>query len=368
MIDSASIAAVNCHAVILAGGSGTRLWPISRKAKPKFLLSLDGKETLLQASVSRLSGLVPPQNIWIVAGESLLPVIREHLSGFPVCRFLAEPAARNTTAAIGWSADKIRHQCPDAVMTVFPADHIIKPKNAFCRTVEASVNFVTKNQESLITIGIKPEFPAATYGYIERGEKLESAGIQAFRVKRFCEKPALPVAEKFLQTGNFYWNTGIFAWKAETVSALIRRFEPEIGEQLDRIAAAAGTPDELNVTKKAFEMMKSVSVDYAVLERAESVIVLESPFEWDDAGTWSVLDRIHADKKDADGNIAVNTSFLAVNSSGCTVWGNDPQHMIALVGLKNVAVIQTDDAVLIVSKDQEESVRETAAKLTAKYH
>ena len=344
------------HAVILAGGSGTRLWPASRTAKPKHLLPFEPPQTLLQATVQRLTGLVPLDRTWIVTSKSHAEQIADSLPQLDARNILPEHIARNTAASIGWAAVKLRRIDPDAVMIVLPADHIIKPATIFCETLQCAADIVAQSPNTLITLGIKPTFPATTYGYIQRGTAWETSK-NAYRVLRFCEKPKQEVAETFCHSGDFYWNAGIFVWKAETILELLHRFEPEIGVCLKQIADVLDTPEESFVTDRAFQAMKSISIDYAVMERAEHIAVVEATFDWNDVGTWSALDRLYADQKDAHGNLSVSSNMLAIDSSGCTVRCDDLGHLVAIVGLHDVVVIHTADATLIARKDQEESVR-----------
>ena len=349
------------HAVILAGGAGTRLWPVSRTDKPKHMLSFEPPHTLLQATLERLTGLVPPDRTWIITNRSQIEQVALALPLFAPEHIWAEPVVRNTAPCIGLAAVKLCQVDSDATMVVLPADHVIKPVSVFCETIQFAVDIVEKLPETLVTIGVKPTFPATTYGYIQRGEVIQTSKYSAYAVRHFCEKPVLDTAKQFVRSGEFYWNAGIFVWKAETILKLLRHFEPEIGVRLDEIANAPETLDE------SFQAMKSISIDYAVMERAENVAVVESAFDWNDVGTWSALDRLYADHKDKDGNLAVASQMLAIDSSGCTVRCDDPEHLVALVGLHDVVVIQTAEATLIVRKDQEESVRRIADELKKRH-
>jgi mannose-1-phosphate guanylyltransferase len=344
------------HAVILAGGSGTRLWPASRTAKPKHMLAFEPPQTLLQATVERLAGLVPADRTWIVTNQSQAVQIADALPHVDADHIWSESVTRNTAAGIGWAAVKLCRIDPDATMIVLPADHIIKPVSVFCETLQFAAEVVAQSPDVLVTIGVKPTFPATSYGYIQRGSALETS-TYAYHVCRFCEKPNRQTAETFCQSEKFYWNAGIFIWKAETILKLLHRFEPEIGNLLDKIADALGTPKESCITEESFQKMKSTSIDYAVMERAETIVVVEATFDWNDVGTWSALDRLYADQKDESGNLAVSSNILVIDSTGCTVRCDDPNHLVALLGLQDIVVIQTADATLIARKDQEESVR-----------
>ena len=350
------------HAVILAGGSGTRLWPASRAAKPKHLLAFEPPLTLLEATLERLTGFVPSEQTWIVTSRTQSAQVADLLPHFDARHILSEHVPRNTAASVGYAAVKLRHTDPEAVMIVLPADHIIKPALVFCETLQLAAGIVTQSPDTLVTLGVKPTFPATTYGYIQRGTALETVE-SAYHVLRFCEKPKQEIAETFLQSGDFYWNAGIFVWKVETILELLCRFEPDIGNLLDKISDALGTPEEISVTEECFQAMKSISIDYAVMERAKDIAVVEAAFDWNDVGTWSALDRLYADQKDKDGNLSVFSNVLAIDSTGCTVRCDDPAHLVALVGMQDVVVIQTADATLVARKDQEESVRRIAAEL-----
>jgi len=351
------------HVIILAGGSGTRLWPASRADTPKHMLVFEPPLTLLQATLERLSGLVSPDRIWIVTNCSQAEQIADSLAHFDKTHIWAEPLSRGTAPSIGWAAVKLLQIDPDAVMAVVPADHIIKPASAFCETIQRAADIVEKNPQTLVTMGVIPTFPAASYGYIQRGTPCTENANTVYNVCRFCEKPNRETAETFCQSGDFYWNAGIFVWKAERILELLCHFEPDIGLGLNRIKQSLGTTEESNETAAAFDAMKSISIDYAVMERAENVVVFEASFEWNDVGTWTALDRLYAAQKDERGNLSVSSNMLAIDSSGCTVRCDDSRHIVALVGMQDVIVIQTADATLIVRKDREESVRRVVEEL-----
>ena len=358
------------HAVIIAGGSGTRLWPESRGAKAKQFLSFESGQTMIEATVRRLDPLVPIDRVCVVTGRSMVDNVRQSLPTLASERILGEPAARNTAPCIGLAAVGLLRDDPDATMIVLPADHIIRPETVFRNTLQFAAELVEEAPERLITLGVKPAFPSTSYGYIQRNEHLDSPVAEkwkslttAYHVVRFHEKPPVETAEQFLAAGNFGWNAGIFVWKATTILERLKRFEPEIAERLDRIARSIGTSDEVAVLDEQFPLMKKISIDYAVMERADAIVMLEATFDWDDVGTWCSLDRIYADRHDADGNLAVGPKLLAINSTGCVVRGHDPKHLFALLGLEDLIVVQTADATLIARKDQEESVRNVIDEL-----
>ena len=354
------------HTVILAGGAGTRLWPASRTDTPKYMLVFEENQTLLQAALARIANLTPPERTWIITNQSQTQAVANSLPQFDAAHILKEPEPRNTAASIGLTAIQIRRIDPDAVLAVLPADHIIKPASIFCETIRHAAELVEAHPETLITIGVKPTFPATSYGYIQRGEPLDTPfadRLAAHRVRQFREKPRRETAEQFCQSDEYYWNAGLFVWRADTILNLLHRFEPAVGNSLRLIEQSLGTEREPFATERAFKAMKSISIDYAVMERAENIIVLEAAFEWNDIGTWSALDRIYADKKDEQGNIAVASKVLAIDSTRCTVRCDDSKHLIALVGMHDIVVIHTAEATLIVNKEQEESVRRVVQEL-----
>ena len=328
---------------------------------------------MIQSTADRLCPLIPAERTWILTGQSMVVRATKSLPGVPEEQILAEPAARNTAPCIGWAAAKLLHADPEATMVVLPADHVIKPESAFCDTIQFAAELVEEAPERLVTLGIKPTFASTSYGYIQRSDALQSAVAEQWKalttpydVLRFHEKPAAAKAEDFLRSGGFAWNAGIFVWKAQTVYDLLRRFEPEIGARLEQIAAVIGTEDEQAATDAIFPGMKKISIDYAVMEKAESIVMLEAPFSWDDVGTWCALDRLYSANKDGQGNLAVGVKILAIDSENCIVRGDDPNHLFALLGMKDVIVVQTEDATLLAAKEREEAVRDVIEMLKKK--
>ncbi len=353
------------HSILMAGGSGTRLWPESRRDRPKQFLKLYGDQTLLATTVRRVEPLIPLERQLIVTGQSMVPLVYESFPGLDPNRILAEPVGRNTAPCIGLAAVRVLRDDPDATMVVLPADQVVRQEQLFRDTLRFAAELVEEEPSRLITLGIKPTFPSSSYGYIERNETISGPiaekwkdRIGAYSVERFHEKPDRVQAEEFLATGRFSWNAGIFVWKARTILDQLRRFEPEIAQRLDTIASNVIESDFPEILEREFGAMKKISIDYAVLERADNILVLDATFDWDDVGTWTSLDRIHVGKHDAAGNLALNANLRTVQAKGNIVKSNDPTHTIALVGVDDLIVIQTADATLIVKKDQEEKIRE----------
>ncbi len=350
------------HAVIMAGGFGTRLWPESRKNRPKQLLRLVGDESMICATVSRLGELIPAERVVIATTEQLANQIQEQLPRVPRESILCEPARRNTAPCIGLAATHLLRKDPDATMAVMPADHVIRPTDSFCRAVRFAETLISDSPGRLVTFGIRPSYASTSFGYIQRGETLQcddpaSSGPSpvAYRVNQFREKPEIDVAREYVAAGEFYWNAGIFLWRARTIVNLLARYEPEIAERLDRIDRAFGSPNYDDVLRREFLAMKKVSIDYAVMERAEDVVVVEAPFEWDDVGGWRAVERLG--ETDENGNLIDADRCVALDTRGTIVRTDDPKHLVALLGAENLIVIVTPDATLIADKSKEESIR-----------
>ncbi|MGL6197042.1 MAG: mannose-1-phosphate guanylyltransferase, partial [Thermoguttaceae bacterium] len=302
------------HCVILAGGSGSRLWPESNSARPKQFMKFDGEQTMLTATVKRLERLVFPENILIATCESYVPLVYESWPGISPNQILVEPVQRNTAPCIGLAAIRLLRNDPDATMIVLPADQVIGDVQTFCDTLRYATNLVKEDPQRLVTIGVTPTFASTSFGYIEKAEVIGNSelericdshsqnGVTAYKVKRFHEKPTKETAEKYIDSGNFAWNAGIFIWKARTVLDMFRRYEPELGERLDKIADSVTKNDFPEILNREFSEMKKISIDYAVLEKADNIVTVDGNFGWDDVGTWSSLQRIYASEKDENEN------------------------------------------------------------------
>ena len=338
------------HAVIMAGGSGTRFWPASRSARPKQLLDLAGDQTMIQSTISRLAGLVPNERVLVVTNQRLVEPIRAQLSQLPSQSIVGEPCKRDTAPCVGLAAAWVSREDPDAIMAVMPADHVIQPNDIFQRAVKKAARLVQQNPKRLVTFGIKPAYASESFGYIERGESLDDG---AYRVKQFREKPRREVAEEYLAAGTFYWNSGIFVWRAQTILDLLAQHEPTMFAHLEKIAAAMGTAKFQDVLQSEFERIQGTSIDYAVMERADEVAVIEAQFDWDDVGNWQSLQRLHG--TDDQANTLVG-NCLAVETEGSILRGQ-PGHLVAAVGMKDCIIVHTENATLVANKHDEESVR-----------
>ena len=366
------------HAVIMAGGSGTRFWPLSRTARPKQLLDLAGGRTMIQATVDRLGDLVSSDRTWIITNRNLVEPIAEQLPQVARQRIVGEPCKRDTAPAVGLSALLVAQSDPDATLAVMPSDHLIQPHAAFQNAIRQAVAIVDARAETLVTFGIPPTYPAETFGYIERGEG-SGFGVQgsgsatthhspltthspAFTVARFREKPARSIAEQYLAAGTFYWNSGIFVWKAKTILAALEKYEPQMYLHLQSIAGAIGQKDFSATLDREFTAIRGKSIDFAVMEHYQPVVVIEAPFTWDDVGSWQALARSQG--TDADGNTAIG-KHLAIRTTGSIV-RTSGEHLVVTLGLNNTIVVHTPDATLVADKSQEEAIREVVKELEAR--
>jgi mannose-1-phosphate guanylyltransferase len=338
------------HAVIMAGGSGTRFWPASRKRRPKqFLPLLDGK-AMLAATVERIEGLCPPGHCWIVTNRQQANRVRRLLPSFPVERILVEPTARDTAPCLALATAAIARQDPAATMVVLPADHLIEPRDAFERMLQRGIALATRTP-TLVTFGVRPTHPATGYGYIECGATCDALLPRACAVQRFREKPDAGTAAQFLANGNFLWNSGIFVWTVPAIRAAMASAAPELAAATDRLvqALASGRPAAI---RSAFLSAPKTSIDYAVLERAPRVTVVEATIRWNDLGSFPALADIGT--KDAAGNAAVladGASMTALASEQNLVYA-EGRRTVALFGVQDLVVVAVGDAVLVCPRDR----------------
>jgi mannose-1-phosphate guanylyltransferase len=351
------------HAVIMAGGGGTRFWPRSRKARPKQFLTLAGDRSLLQMALDRIEALAPPERTWVVTGEAYRGETARQLPSLPPDRIVGEPCGRDTAPCIGLGAALIARDDPDAVMLTTPADHVIEPVQEFRRAVLAAVQTAEEHPSALVTFGIPPTFPSTGYGYIHRGpEVARRNGVAACQVRGFREKPDAELAERFLVSGEYFWNSGIFVWKVAAVLAQLREQRPALYSAVQRIADAWGGPNRAAVMRSEYEAMEKVSIDYAVMEHAPETLVVQAPYRWDDVGSWLALERMNP--QDADGN-TVLADHCGLNTKDCVIVG-DPGRMIGTIGVDNLLIIQDGDATLITDRREESGVKKLVDLLRTK--
>lgn len=337
------------HAIIMAGGSGTRFWPRSRRNRPKQLLRLAGESTMLQQTVARIEHLVPPERVFIITGADQAEATRAQLPDLPARNVVAEPAPRDTAPCVGLAAGIVASKDPAGTMIVMPADHVIEPVDAFQASVQAAVDVVDNAPGALVTFGITPNRPETGYGYIERGPLVEERrGIPVYRVTQFREKPDQTTAETFLAAGNFLWNSGIFVWRAGTILDQIRQHRPKLGEALQPILAALGTPDEPEALAHHFPQLERVPIDKAVMERAPEVRVLEVPYNWNDVGDWRALATLL--ERDGAGN-AVQGHVVTRDTRDSIVISDDGG-IVATLGVDDLVVVHSGKATLVARKDR----------------
>ncbi len=351
------------HAVIMAGGSGTRFWPQSRREFPKQFLTLQGDRSLIQSTFDRCRPEIGPERFWVVTNATQAAVTREQLPDIPAAQVLIEPCGRNTAPCIGLAAIHLVKQDPDAVMIIMPADHVIGPPEAFRQLVDRAVQLTEADPGRLVLFGVKPEYAATGFGYIERGDALPGE-TDAYAVASFREKPDAPTAKGYVAADRFFWNCGIFVWRAATILEALAEHEPQIFDRLQTLSGHIGRDDWDRVLAEEFPRMPSISVDYSVLERAENICLLEAPFAWDDVGSWEALSRLH--EADADGNTIVG-AHCGVDTSGCIV-RSEGDHLVATLGVEDLIVVHTPDATLVASRRDENAIRELVKKLQESGH
>jgi mannose-1-phosphate guanylyltransferase len=352
------------HAIIMAGGTGTRFWPASRNDSPKQILELVGDESMIRQTVSRLGDLVPAERRLIVTNRRLVDAIAEQLPELPAAAIVGEPCKRDTAPCIGLAALLVSRDDPEATMAVMPADHVIRPAEKFQAAIRAAAALVAESPGRIVTFGIKPTYPAEIFGYIHRGRPIErkDASAPAFVVNSFKEKPYAETARKYLESGEYYWNSGIFVWRASTIIEALRKQQPEMLAHLEKIVAAWDTPQHEAVFDREFTAIKGISIDYAVMEHATDVAVIEAPYEWDDLGGWQSLARLAG--TDGSKNTIVGR-HLGLDTQG-TIVRTDDQHLVVTLGLTDMIVVHTPNATLVASKHDEEKIRQIVKDLEAR--
>jgi len=348
------------YAVVMAGGSGTRFWPKSRKKVPKQLLSLCGEKTMIQETVSRVSALIPAENVSVVTNALQANAVHEQLPN--IGNVFVEPFGRNTAPCIGLAAIYLRRKDPDAVMVVLPADHIIKRESAFLHILSEAEKFLEKQGDALITLGIPPSMPHTGYGYINSGEKINTSDeVSFYNVNGFTEKPDIETAEGFLKEGSYYWNSGTFIWKVRTILTMIKTHIPTLYNLLVEFEKSIGTEQEKEALESLYKNVPSVSVDVGIMEKSNKTVMISADIGWGDVGSWSAMDGLYP--KDKSGNICVG-EHIALNSEGCMVFS--PNKTVAFVGLTDIVVVETDDALLICNKNCTEDVKRVTEILKEK--
>jgi mannose-1-phosphate guanylyltransferase len=346
------------YVAIMAGGIGSRFWPMSRTAYPKqFLDVLNTGKTLIQWTYERYIQFIPAENIFIVTSEEYVDIVKKQLPQLPVQNILAEPSKKNTAPCIAYISFKLAQIDPDATFVVAPSDHLILEQENFQKIVEKALDFVS-NINALATLGIKPTNPNTGYGYIQYEGLEVSNGV--YKVKTFTEKPTEEIAESFLASGDFLWNAGIFAWKASTILKAFEKYQPEMFELFDQEKANFNTPNEKQAIEKIYPQCTNISIDIAIMEKANNVYVLPSSFGWSDLGTWnSAYDNM---EKDYFGNAVASDNVIVIDATKCMI--NAPKDKLVVVqGIDDFIIVDTKDVLLICSKEKEQSIKEYVAEV-----
>ena len=349
------------YAVIMAGGGGTRLWPVSRKGRPKQLLPLVEEYTLFQTTFERLKGLFSPQHVLVVTVADQANELQKQVPVIPKENYLLEPAPRGTASVVGLAAAVLQKRDPEAVMVVLPSDHFIKNRDLFHLLLRVAVDVAEKGY--LVTLGITPAYPATAYGYIQRGDPLpEQFMYPVYRVKRFKEKPTEAQARKMMIRGDHSWNSGMFIWRVDRILQEFEKYMPDFKLALDQIEAALDTPQQDAALQTIWPNLRSETIDYGVMERAKQVAVLPAGgLEWSDVGSWdSLFDVMHPD---AQGNIVYGSHHIPVDTHNSLIYGNRDDRLIVTIGVDNLVVVDTGDVLLVCDKEQAQKVRQVVATL-----
>lgn len=356
------------YAVIMAGGTGKRLWPLSRRRRPKQILKLLNGQTLLGSCFDRLNAIFDSRNILVLTNVDYAELVQEELAELPIGNVIAEPMVRDTAGAIGLAATILAKYNPEASMAVVTADQLLEPAETLQNALQAAFEFVERNPEALVTFGIKPTFPSTQLGYVKlAGHKGDSKDKNAvYPVEAFKEKPDLETAQRYVESGEYFWNSGMFVWKAATILKHLTTFVPETAEPLQRIAAAWDTHDQETVLAESFAQLPKISIDYAVMERATGVHAIQLDCRWLDLGSFAALADIV--QPDGANNVVVAGVSELLDSKDNIVVTEDQGHLIATIGLKNVVIAHTPDATLVCDAAQTERLKELLERIESHGH
>jgi mannose-1-phosphate guanylyltransferase len=358
----------NFYPVILAGGRGTRFWPLSRKKRAKQLLALDGMQTMIQQTIARLLPLAKPKQFWIITNEDLRPAIATQVSKLPKAQILAEPVGRNTAPAIGLAAFMLLPENPEAVIGMFPSDHVIGDEKRYREALLRGIK-IAASGANIVVLGVRPTRAETGYGYIEAGGAYQG---EALRVRRFTEKPDAKKADEFVAAGNYFWNSGMFLWSARTLADALREHLPPTATILEQIAATYGTRKFAATFRKLYPKCENISVDYAVLEprsakgeEAGNIFCLPADFGWNDLGSWTALHEHQTAKSSPpEGNVVVSSKMFLLNAHGNYV--HAPGKFVAAVGVSDLVVVETADALLITTREHAQDVGKVVKYLDEK--
>ena len=361
------------YGVIMAGGSGTRLWPMSRLSRPKQLLRIVEGKSLLRLSYERLASFLPPERILICTSAGYIAQVKQELPEVPDENLLGEPIGRDTANAVGFPAAVLLKRDPGAAMAIVTADHVIRPVEKFAAALQQAFEVVKEYPNALVTFGIKPTFAHTGLGYVQRGDavRLASGKSGSYLVRQFKEKPDLPTAQLYVDSGEYLWNSGMFVWRAATIMEELHQHLPKSYDGLMRIATDWGTPAGGEALRMIYPTLPKISIDFAVMEPASQskgkagVVMVDMPVDWLDVGSWPVLAEVL--KKDEAGNAVEGAMTLLLDSSNNVIVSDDPRHLVSTVGLKDMIIVHTRTATMICPIAQSQRVKELAEKAKAKF-
>jgi mannose-1-phosphate guanylyltransferase len=338
--------------VIMAGGKGERFWPKSRIKTPKQLISIISQKTMIEDTIDRVKDLVSIDNVFISTRADLVEPIKAIMPDFPKNNYIIEPMGKDTAACIGLAAVTIAKRDPGSIMIILAADHLIKENDIFINDLKNAAE-ISQKTGCLITFGIQPSRNETGYGYIETGEVIESEDeLQAFEVRKFTEKPDIETAKKFVESGNYLWNSGMFVWTTNAILEAIEKYMPTLFNGLLEIQETIGTPNEDPVKLKIFENLEKISIDYGIMEQADNTLCYKTNFTWDDVGSWTAIERLR--DKDSDGNL-ITGNYKGIDSKNNII--NSGNGIVATIGVENLIIINTEDAVLVIDKEHEQDVK-----------
>lgn len=352
------------HAVIMAGGSGTRFWPRSTEAHPKQFLNIFGDRTMLQSTVDRIEKLISADRVWVITNQRYVDLVQEQLPDVPASNIVGEPIARNTAPCVALAAALIQEQDPDGTMVVLPADHLVTEPDEFISILKTAAA-KADDGETLVTIGIKPDRPETGYGYIEFNKDASEThnGREVKKVNQFREKPDVETAKKFIESGNFLWNSGMFIWKTSTIINEFEQHLPDIHKQIKSLQPVIGSEKQKEAISDFYHGCTSISIDYGIMEQAQKVFVVPGNFGWNDVGSWKAVYDLRP--KDDHGNVIQSDTAALADSSNNLIQSQSGK-MIALVGVENLAIVETDKAILVCDLDNSQGVKKVVNQLRGK--